>query len=223
MENCSQIMGIPVPKITMEDTVHIIDQVITEKKAELFHVVTLNPEITMSCQHDPLLRSIIDEAGHLTADGAGIVIVSRLKGNPLPERVAGCDLLINLLEKGNRNNWSFYLLGANEMTSKKAAEVISKTYPNISVLGRQHGFFDQSNEVQIADEIATLSPDVLVVALGAPKAEFWIHKFKKQLNVRVAIGVGGSLDIIAGTVKRAPVIWQKLTTSRSLTSITGTL
>ncbi|WP_254777171.1 WecB/TagA/CpsF family glycosyltransferase [Paenibacillus sp. yr247] len=203
-------MGIPVPKITMEDTVHIIDQVITEKKAELFHVVTLNPEITMSCQHDPLLRSIIDEAGHLTADGAGIVMVSRLKGNPLPERVTGCDLLINLLEIGNRNNWSFYFLGANEMTSKKAAEVISMTYPNISVLGRQQGFFDQRDEVQIAEEIATLSPDVLVVALGAPKAEFWIHKFKNKLNVRVAIGVGGSLDIIAGTVKRAPVIWQRL-------------
>lgn len=210
MENCSQIMGIPVPKITMEDTVHIIDQVITEKKDELFHVVTLNPEITMSCQHDLLLRSIIDEAGHLTADGAGIVMVSRLKGNPLPERVTGCDLLINLLEIGNRNNWSFYLLGANEMTSKKATEVIGKRYPNVSVLGRQHGFFDHKDEAQIVDEIATLSPDVLVVALGAPKAEFWIHKFKNKLNVRVAIGVGGSLDIIAGTVKRAPIIWQKL-------------
>ncbi|WP_157257162.1 hypothetical protein [Paenibacillus sp. Soil750] len=74
-------MGIPVPKITMEDTVHIIDQVITENKAELFHVVTLNPEITMSCQHDLLLHTIIDEAGHLTADGAGIVMVSRLKGD----------------------------------------------------------------------------------------------------------------------------------------------
>lgn len=81
MENCSQIMGIPVPKVTMEETVTIIDQVITEKKAELFHVVTLNPEITMSSQHDLLLRSIIDEAGHLTADGAGIVMVSRLKGS----------------------------------------------------------------------------------------------------------------------------------------------
>lgn len=210
MENCSQIMGIPVPKVTMEETVTIIDQVITEKKVELFHVVTLNPEITMSSQHDLLLRSIIDEAGHLTADGAGIVMVSRLKGNPLPERVTGCDLLIHLLEIGNEKKWSFYLLGANEITSKKATEEISKRYPNVSVLGRQHGFFDQKVEEQIVDEIATLSPDVLVVALGAPKAEFWIHKFKNKLNVRVAIGVGGSLDIIAGTVKRAPALWQKL-------------
>ncbi|NQX69168.1 WecB/TagA/CpsF family glycosyltransferase [Paenibacillus alba] len=208
--NYSQIMGIPVPKITMEETVEIIDQVIVDKKAELFHVVTLNPEITMSCQHDSQLRSIIDEAGHLTADGAGIVMVSRLKGNPLPERVTGCDLLIHLLERGNRNHWSFYLLGASEMTSSKAAEEISLRYPNISLIGRQHGFFDQKDEARIVEEIATLSPDVLVVALGAPKAELWIHKFKSKLNVRVAIGVGGSLDVIAGTVKRAPVAWRKL-------------
>jgi N-acetylglucosaminyldiphosphoundecaprenol N-acetyl-beta-D-mannosaminyltransferase len=83
-------------------------------------------------------------------------------------------------------------------------------YPNVSVLGRHHGFFEQKDEVQMIDEIAALRPDVLVVALGAPKAEFWIHKYKNKLNARVAIGVGGSLDIIAGTVKRAPLIWQKL-------------
>ncbi|NOU87502.1 WecB/TagA/CpsF family glycosyltransferase [Paenibacillus sp. LMG 31460] len=210
MEKCSKIMGIPVPKITMNDTVELISEVITEKKTELFHVVTLNPEITMSCQHDKQLRSIIDEAGHLTADGIGIVMVSHLKGNPLPERVTGCDLLVKLLETGNRNNWSFYLLGADEATSKKAAENINKTYPNVSVLGRHHGFYDHMEEARIVEEIEILSPDVLVVALGAPKAERWIYKYKDKLNVRVAIGVGGSLDIIAGKVKRAPAIWQKL-------------
>ncbi|GFZ89020.1 N-acetylmannosaminyltransferase [Paenibacillus marchantiophytorum] len=210
MHSSSQIMGIPVPKITMQNTVDLIDQVITVKQAELFHVVTLNPEITMSCQHDTRLRAVIDEAGHLTADGAGIVMVSRLKGNPLPERVTGCDLLIHLLERGTQRNWSVYLLGADERTSEKAQEVISKKYPNVSVVGRQHGFFEQKDEPRIVAEIAALSPDILVVALGAPKAEFWIHKYKNTLNAKVAMGVGGSLDVIAGTVKRAPAIWQKL-------------
>ncbi|MGO4699374.1 WecB/TagA/CpsF family glycosyltransferase [Paenibacillus sp. 2TAB26] len=173
-------------------------------------MVTLNPEISMSCQQNLELRSIINDAAHLTADGAGIVMVSRLKGNPLPERVTGCDLLINLLEMGNKKCWSFYLLGASELTSKKASEVINMKYPNVSILGRYHGFFDHREEARIVDEITNLRPDVLVVALGAPKAEFWIHKFKNTLNARVAIGVGGSLDTIAGTVKRAPVIWQKI-------------
>lgn len=210
MENHSLIMGIPIPKITMGETVDLIDEVIAEKKTELFHVVTLNPEISMSCQQNSELRSIIKDAAHLTADGAGIVMVSRLKGNPLPERVTGCDLLINLLEMGNRKKWSFYLLGASEMTSKKALEVINMKYPNVSIVGRHHGFFEPKDDIKIVNEIASLSPDVLVVALGAPKAEFWIHTFKNSLNARVAIGVGGSLDTIAGTVKRAPVIWQKL-------------
>lgn len=210
MENHSLIMGIPIPKITMGETVDLIDEVIKEKKTELFHVVTLNPEISMSCQQNSELRSIINDAAHLTADGAGIVMVSRLKGNPLPERVTGCDLLINLLEMGNKKCWSFYLLGASELTSKKASEVINMKYPNVSILGRYHGFFDHREEARIVDEITNLRPDVLVVALGAPKAEFWIHKFKNTLNARVAIGVGGSLDTIAGTVKRAPVIWQKI-------------
>ena len=96
MTNESRIMGIPVPKITMTETVNIISDVIHREGTEnqqLFHVVTLNPEITMACQQDKNLRAIIDDAGLLTADGIGIVMVSRLKGNPLPERVTGCDLL----------------------------------------------------------------------------------------------------------------------------------
>ncbi|MCR8630349.1 WecB/TagA/CpsF family glycosyltransferase [Paenibacillus radicis (ex Xue et al. 2023)] len=210
MENCSKIMGIPVPKITMTDTIEVISKVVTERKSELFHVVTLNPEITMSCQHDQQLRSIIDEAGLLTADGIGIVMVYRLKGNPLPERVTGCDLLIKMLETANQNKWSFYLLGADEPTSIKASEVITRSYPNVSVLGRHHGFFNKVEEAQIIEEIQALSPDVLVVALGAPAAERLIYKYKNKLNARVAIGVGGSLDIIAGKVKRAPANWQKL-------------
>lgn len=210
MENYSKIMGIPVPKITMNHSVELISKRIEQEKPELFHVVTLNPEITMSCQHDQQLRSIIDEAGLITADGIGIVMVSRLKGNPLPERVTGCDILINLLETGNQKKWSFYFLGADETTSEKVSEVITQTYPNISIMGRHHGFFNQLEEAKIIEDISSLRPDILVVALGAPYAERWIHKYKNKLHTKVAIGVGGSLDVIAGKVKRAPDIWRKL-------------
>ncbi|OBY80570.1 N-acetylmannosaminyltransferase [Paenibacillus sp. KS1] len=205
-------MGIPVPKITMEDTVQIISDVIHTndvKTHETFHVVTLNPEITMACQQDKELRMIIDDAGLLTADGIGIVMVSRLKGNPLPERVTGCDLLFNLLKEGNRKSWSFYLLGAEEEVSRRAVEVIHGSYPHVHVAGRHHGFFKPEEELKIVNDIAAVKPDVLIVALGAPYAERWIHKYKHQLHSRVAIGVGGSLDIVAGKVKRAPAIWQK--------------
>ncbi|WP_258171219.1 hypothetical protein [Paenibacillus sp. R14(2021)] len=96
MDVYSRIMGIPIPKLTMPETVTRIHDVIAAKKDELYHVVTLNPEIAMSCQKDRELRGIIDEAELLTADGAGIVMVSRIRGNALPERVTGCDLLFTL-------------------------------------------------------------------------------------------------------------------------------
>lgn len=210
MDNYSNIMGIPVPKITMDATVDRISRIIKEKRPDLFHVVTLNPEITMASQKDPQLRSIIDEADLLTADGIGIVMVSRLKGNPLPERVTGCDLLIKLLETGHRERWSFYLLGADEFTNNKADEVISSKYPNVRIVGRHHGFFEPSEEPAIVEHIQALNPDVVVVALGAPKAERMIYQYKYQLNARIAVGVGGSLDVIAGKVKRAPAAIQKL-------------
>ncbi len=203
-------MGIPVPKMTMQETVDAISREITQHKAELFHVITLNPEMTMACQHDPDLRRIVNEAGLLTADGIGIIMVSRLKGNPLPERVTGCDLLVELLEKANAASWSFYLLGAEESTSRQAAKAIQETYPGVTLLGRHHGYFAPSEEERILTEIHSLKPDVLIVALGAPRAEKWIDQHKNRLNAKIAIGVGGSLDIIAGKVKRAPVMWQRL-------------
>ncbi|MBP3963872.1 WecB/TagA/CpsF family glycosyltransferase [Paenibacillus sp. DLE-14] len=202
-------MGIPVPKLTMKETIALIDQVIDERRPELFHVVTLNPEITMSCQHDAQLRNIVEEAGLLTADGIGIVMVSQLKRNPLPERVTGCDLLLQLLQLEGTNARTYYLLGASKETNQLAAEEIERSYPGVKVIGRHHGFYSEAEEERIIGEIEGLSPDILVVALGAPRSERLIHRYKHKLNARVAIGVGGSLDIIAGTVKRAPAIWQK--------------
>ncbi|WP_409340673.1 WecB/TagA/CpsF family glycosyltransferase [Paenibacillus sp. MBLB4367] len=210
MDKVANIMGIPFPKITMDESLQLLGDVVEQKKPELFHVVTGNPEIVMSCQHDAQLRTIIDEAGLVTADGIGIVMVSRVRGGNLPERVTGCDLLMKLLEKGNREKWSFYLLGADEPTSRRAAEVINEKYPNIAIRGRHHGYFNEDDEVRIVDEIHSAAPDFLIVALGAPYAERWIHKHRMKLNAKIAIGVGGSLDIVAGKVKRAPAIWQRL-------------
>jgi N-acetylglucosaminyldiphosphoundecaprenol N-acetyl-beta-D-mannosaminyltransferase len=209
VENYAKIMGIPFPKITLEQAIERLGQEIEQQKSGLFHVITVNPEITMACQEDRYLRSIIDEAGLITADGIGIVMVSRVKGGNLPERVTGYDILIKLLEIGNQKKWSFYFPGADAATNEKACEVISQTYPNVIIAGRHHGFFKQEEEEKIVEEISFLKPDVLIVALGAPYAERWIHKYKSRLNARVAIGVGGSLDVISGKVKRTPESWKR--------------
>ena len=210
MEKYATVMGVKFPKMTLDQTIEVLTDVIEEKRSELFHVITVNPEIVIACQKDTSLRSIVDQAGLITADGIGIVMVSRLKGGSLPERVTGYDTLLRLLDSGNQKKWSFYFLGADPITNEKVSEVISKKYPDLSILGRHHGFFNQDEEGKIVEEIASLNPDILVVALGAPYAERWIHKYKPRLNAKIAIGVGGSLDVIAGKVKETPESWKKL-------------
>lgn len=210
MSQTTNIMGIPFPNLTMEQTVTILGDVVAQRSTELFHVITGNPEIVMSCQKNQTLRAIVDQAGLVTADGTGIVMVSRFRGGQLTERVTGCDLLFRLLEEGNRKQWSFYLLGAEEKVSQRAVEVIEENYPGVTVSGRHHGFFSTDEEEHIVEEIRNAQPDFLIVALGAPNAEHWIDKHRHLLNARVAIGVGGSLDIVAGKTKRAPALWQKL-------------
>ena len=164
----------------------------------------------MACQKDKSLRSIIDEAGLITADGIGIVMVSRLRGGNLPERVTGYDTLLRLLDSGDKRKWSFYFLGADPNTNQKVCEVIREKYPDLLILGKHHGFFKQNDEDKIVKEIGSLKPDILIVALGAPYAERWIHKYRSELNAKIAIGVGGSLDVIAGKVKETPESWKRL-------------
>ncbi|RIX50334.1 glycosyltransferase [Paenibacillus nanensis] len=209
MDNYASIMGISFPKITLDRTVEVLSEAIQQDHSDLFHVITVNPEITMACQNDNQLRSIVNEAGLITADGIGIVMISRFKGGNLPERVTGYDTLLRLLDSGNREKWSFYFLGADAVTNEKACEAIRAKYPNLIISGRHHGFFTMDEEIDIVNEIHSLKPDVLVVALGAPYAEKWIHKYKSKLNAKVAIGVGGSLDVIAGKVKETPDRWKK--------------
>lgn len=210
MENYAKVMGVKFPEITLDRTVEILSSVIEQKRSQLFHVITVNPEITMACQKDRLLRSIIDDAGLITADGIGIVMVSRLRGGNLPERVTGYDTLLRLLDSGNQKKWSFYFLGADPNTNLKVCEVIRDKYPDLLILGRHHGFFNQNEEDKIVEEIGSLKPDILIVALGAPYAERWIHKYRLKLNAKIAIGVGGSLDVIAGKVKETPESWKRL-------------
>ena len=150
MEKYAKVMGVQFPKITLDRTVDILSNVIEQNRSQLFHVITVNPEITMACQKDKSLRSIIDEAGLITADGIGIVMVSRLRGGNLPERVTGYDTLLRLLDSGNQKKWSFYFLGADPITNQKVCEVIREKYPDLLILGRHHGFFKQNEEDKIS-------------------------------------------------------------------------
>jgi N-acetylglucosaminyldiphosphoundecaprenol N-acetyl-beta-D-mannosaminyltransferase len=209
MKQVVNILGVPFSKLTMDETVALLAKQVEADSTTPFHVITANPEIVISAEKDPVVKAAAREAGLITPDGIGVVMASRWKQEPVSERVAGYDLLLGLLNEGNRKKWSFYFLGSDEETNEQAADIISRKYPNIVIAGRHDGYFRDKESDVIAD-IGQVKPDVLVVALGAPRQEKWIYEHKQKLQAKVILGVGGSLDVIAGKVKRAPVFWQKL-------------
>lgn len=211
MNGFSLILGIPFSKLTMDETLARLTEHVQHTQSKLFHLITVNPEIAIARQTDPQLQTIIREADLITPDGIGIVLASKRNGDPVPERVTGYDLLLRLLDEGNRHGWSFYFLGTDEETNRKAVETINRLYPGVRIAGRHHGFFTEAEEPSIVTQIREAKPDILIVAMGAPYSDKWIYKHKTNLSqVKVVFGVGGSLDVIAGKVKPTPDVWKKL-------------
>ncbi|MCU6711390.1 WecB/TagA/CpsF family glycosyltransferase [Paenibacillus sp. J5C_2022] len=195
----------------MNETVQQLAAHIQTEQPKLFHLITANPEIAIAHQTDKMLQAIVKEADLITPDGIGIVLAAKRKGDPIPERVTGYDLLLQLLERGDEQGWSFYFLGTDEETSRNAVNEIRYRYPNAAVAGRHNGFFSAAQEARILEDIQQSKPNILIIAMGAPYTDKWIHKNRGKLNgVKVVFGVGGSLDVIAGKVKPTPAIWKTM-------------
>ncbi|MNO28923.1 putative N-acetylmannosaminyltransferase [compost metagenome] len=211
MNGTVSILGVPFSKLTLEETtLHLAEQ-IENKRDKLFHLITANPEITLASQSDELLQRIIQSADMIVPDGIGIVLAAKRQGDPIPERVTGYDLLLKLLEQGNERSWSFYFLGTDEETNGQAVENIMRSYPRVRIAGRHHGFFAGTEEPGIIADIQQAKPDILILAMGAPYSDKWLHKHKSELaGVKLVFGVGGSLDVISGKVKPTPTVWKKL-------------
>ena len=211
-----EIMGVKVNKITVEETVQCLNKFLEEKRAHVIY--TPNTEMVMAAKKDEYLKKILNESDLTIPDGIGLVYASRIKGNPLPERVAGYDISIKLLEIANDKSYSIYLLGGKEGVAKEAKEKIEKIYPNLRIAGYHNGYFkgthigynNYEEEIQIIREINESKSDILFVGLGASKQEKWISANKDKLNCRVIIGNGGTIDVLAGKVKRAPEVFQRL-------------
>ncbi len=173
-------------------------------------VVTPNPEIVMRAKDDDEFKKIINEAELVIPDGIGIIKAGNILGTPLKERVAGYDLICNLLEEGSNGSISFYFWGSKPGVALEAKRKIEEKYPNIKILGAHTGYFKEDEEEEIIKEIRKLKPDVLLVGTGAPKQEKIINKYKKEGFFKVGIGCGGSIDVLAGKVKRAPKLFINL-------------
>lgn len=201
------IFDIPIDNLTMAQALQKIQGFLGTDKTHM--IFTPNAEIMMLALKQPLLHTILSSADMLVADGFGVVLGSKLLGNPLPERVAGFDLTRNIFSFASTSPISVYLLGAKPEVVSVAAKKIELEYPGVTVLGYHHGYFSQEEEISILETINRLVPDLVLVALGAPRQEQWIYQNHLNISTKICIGVGGSLDVFAGVTKRAPAFFQK--------------
>ena len=210
ISNAVAVLGVPFHNVTMDDAVSFIDEKIQEGG---FHqIATANVDFLMHAIRDRELQEILCSCSLVVPDGMPILWASKLLGSRLRQRVCGVDLVPRLAELSVKRGYRIFLLGASDATSQRAAEKLQQRYPGLEICGRYSPPvrpLAQMNHDEILQKIEAVRPDILLVAFGNPKQEKWLSMHRNRLNVPVCIGVGGSLDFIAGAVARAPKWMQR--------------
>jgi N-acetylglucosaminyldiphosphoundecaprenol N-acetyl-beta-D-mannosaminyltransferase len=202
------IYGIPVSKMTMKETVKFLSTAIEQR--EPHQVVTVNPIIIMAALDNPQFYRDMQASELIVPDGTGVVWAANYVGQPVQERVPGIDLVNELMKVGELKRWKVYMLGASDDVIGAAAAKMQQNHPAIKIVGYRNGFFNDDEDQAVIAAIRDAEPDILLVARSTDKQEPWIAKYKYELNVPVMMGVGGTFDILAGKLKRAPKLFQKL-------------
>ena len=201
------LLNTAVDNLSMKETLLLIQETI-ESGAQLHHVV-VNAGKIVALQKDEQLKESVNGSDLINADGQAVIWASRILGKPLKERVAGIDLMINLVELANENNYKIYFLGAKEDVVKEVVQKYSDAYRPEIIAGYRNGYFNKEDEAQIAKEIADSGANMLFVAISSPTKENFLYNNKTNLkSVNFIMGVGGSFDVVAGKVKRAP-LWMQ--------------
>ena len=203
-----ELLGVPVDALTMTEVLHQVDKTIAARGRLRIGIVNAAKLVHM--RREPTLRTDVLSCDLILADGMPVVWASRLLGRPLPERVAGIDLMYQMLLRGNEKTYRVYCLGASEDVLAAAAARITSDYRHVRLVGRHHGYFTNQEEPGIVAAITDAKPDILLVGMSTPKKERFLARWSDQLNVPVCHGVGGSFDVLAGKVRRAPRAWQRL-------------
>ena len=199
------ILGIPFDNVTTADTLQLIEEMIASGQPH--YLATANVDFVAQAFVDVELQRILFDAHLVVADGMPLVWASRWLGNPLPERVTGSDLTPRLLADAERKGWRVYFLGGTEQSVATAAENTRRKHPKLQLVGAYSPPFKPLSEMDDEDilrRIRAVKPDLLLVAFGCPKQEKWINAQYQQSGVPVSIGVGATIDFLAGTVTRAP-------------------
>ena len=200
------IMGVGFDSLTLSEAVDRAEALISERRAA--YVVTPNPEIVMTCWENLDAMEAVLNADLVLPDGVGIVYGAKILGTPLKGKLPGIDFAAELMRRMASRGGRVYLLGAKPGVAEMAGLRMQEQYPGLIVCGTHDGYFQE--DVPIIEEINALQPDLLLVCLGAPKQELWMRRNHPVMKVGLMAGLGGSLDVFAGTVKRAPALFQRL-------------
>ncbi len=203
------VLNTPVHVITMEGTLQHVQQLMHEDR--LHQIATTNPEFVMTAQEDEEFRHILQGCDLCIPDGIGLLLAARWIGSPLPERVPGSELVHKLAALAAQNKWKLFLLGAGPGVAQEAAHIFQNNYPELKIAGTYAGSPDPADNDAIVQRINESQADMLFVAYGAPRQDKWIARNRESLpTVKLALGVGGSLDFVTGKAQRAPIWVQNL-------------
>jgi N-acetylglucosaminyldiphosphoundecaprenol N-acetyl-beta-D-mannosaminyltransferase len=201
------ILGCPITKLGLEEFVEEIEGFIASGTPHYVSVVNVAKLVKM--RSDKELEQSVVGADLIGADGVPLVWASRLLGTPLPGRVNGTDLMYKLLHRAHEKGYRIFFFGARPEVLDKVVEVVQKEYPGVRVVGTQHGYFSSAEETQIVQRIRSSQADILFIGFGTPKKELWVKRYVHAMGVPVVHGVGGSFDVLAGVIPRAPLWMQR--------------
>lgn len=204
----ANLFGIEFDAIDLETAIARARQAIEERRLLSFGVINAAKLVKM--RSDPYLANAVLGCDVILADGASVVLASRLLRRRLPERVAGIDLFERLVAEGSERGWRIFFLGARQDVLERTLATFRERDPRLVVAGARDGYFSLEEEPAVADEIARSKADLLFLAMTSPKKELFLDRWQEQLGVPVLHGVGGSFDVVAGKVRRAPERWQRM-------------
>lgn len=199
------VLGINVNTEGYDELMELAFERIEKKQKAL--VVAINPEKIIKAKEDPALKKLLNEAEFQIPDGIGVILASKIQKGQIRERVTGVDMMMKLCEEASKRGKPIFLYGGKPGVADAAKAKLESLFPSIEIVGTQDGY--EKNEQKVIDRINEAQPDLLFVAMGSPKQENWINANRDQLHPTIYQGVGGSFDVLAGTVKRAPEIFQK--------------
>jgi N-acetylglucosaminyldiphosphoundecaprenol N-acetyl-beta-D-mannosaminyltransferase len=203
------ILGVSIDNVSPKEVIQRVQKTISNNQQ--VHLEGVNASKIVDMQHDKMLYDSVVNSSLITPDGQSIVWASKILGKPLKVRVAGIDLMHNLVALAHEKKHTIYLLGAKRQVVEKVAATFKKKYSPTIIAGYRNGYFTPKQEAQIAKDISDSDAQMLFVGISSPQKEHFLHKHKETLkNINLIMGVGGSFDVMAGVTKRAPLWMQRI-------------